>query len=88
VIRGSVKAQVNEQNTKSIAQGGFFGEISLLANIPRTATVVADEPSVLFKISIDAFWEVLVQHIEMALFIESLGEQRLMEDMQLMIRAG
>lgn len=88
VIRGSVKAQINEQSTKSIPQGGFFGEVSLIANIPRTATIVAEEPSVLFKISIDAFWEVLVQHIEMALFIESLGEQRLMEDMQLMIRAG
>lgn len=88
VIRGSVKVQVNDQDVKSIPQGGFFGEVSLITNIPRIATVIAEEPSVLFKISIDAFWEVLVQHIEMALFIESLGEQRLMEDMQLMIRTG
>lgn len=88
VIRGSVRGRINEANVKSIQQGGFFGEISLIANIPRTATIVAEEPSVLFKISIDAFWEVLVQHIEMALFIESIGEQRLIEDMQLMVRTG
>jgi CRP-like cAMP-binding protein len=88
VIRGSVRAEVNTVTMKSIPQGGFFGEISLIANIPRTATVVAEEPCVLFKISMDAFWEVLVQHIEMALFIESVGEQRLIEDMQMLIRTG
>jgi CRP-like cAMP-binding protein len=88
VIRGSVRAEINSANSKTIPQGGFFGEISLIANIPRTATIVAEEPSILFKISMEAFWEVLVQHIEMALFIESVSEQRLIEDMQLMIRTG
>jgi len=88
VIRGSVRAVVNSNAIKSIPQGGFFGEISLIANIPRTATVIAEEPTVLFKISMEAFWEVLVQHIEMALFIESVGEQRLIEDIQMMIRTG
>jgi CRP-like cAMP-binding protein len=88
VIRGSLRAEINSKMMKIIPQGGFFGEISLIANIPRTATVVALEPCVLFKISMDAFWEVLVQHIEMALFLESVGEQRLIEDMQVMVRTG
>jgi CRP-like cAMP-binding protein len=84
VIRGSVNVAVNGTMMKTIPQGGFFGEISLIANIPRTATISAAEPAVLFKISADAFWEVLLQHIEMAIFIESVGEQRLQEDLQLM----
>ena len=88
VIRGTMGVRINGNHVKSIPQGGFFGEISLIANIPRTATIIAEEPSVLFKISAEAFWEVLVQHIEMAVFIETVGEQRLQEDIQFMTRAG
>jgi CRP-like cAMP-binding protein len=84
VVRGSVHAVINNQKEKTISQGGFFGEISLIANISRTATIVASEPSVLFKISADAFWEVLVQHMEMAVFIEGVGEKRLQEELDLM----
>lgn len=84
VIRGSVQVIFDGQPVKVITQGGFFGEISLIANIPRTATIEANEPAVLFKISADAFWEVMLQHFEMAIFIETVGEQRLQEDLQLM----
>lgn len=84
VIRGSMQVLINDRAVKVIPQGGFFGEISIIANIPRTGTIKALEPSVLFKISSESFWEVLLQHIEMAVFMETVGEQRLQEDLQLM----
>jgi hypothetical protein len=38
---------------------------------------------VLFKISSDSFWEVLVQHIDLGVFLETVSESRLREDLQL-----
>jgi CRP-like cAMP-binding protein len=84
VIRGTVQVVLEGEMVKTISQGGFFGEIALIGNIPRTATIRAGEPTVLFKITSQAFWEVLVRYIEMAMFVESIGERRLYEDLQVM----
>ena len=66
-----------------LGQGSFFGEIALIANIPRTATVCANEPSVFFRISADAFWEILVQNLDLGVFIETISENRLREDLEI-----
>jgi cAMP-dependent protein kinase regulator len=81
ILRGSIEVLVHENRIKSLTQGSFFGEIALLANIPRTASIQTIEPCVLFKISSDAFWEILVQHMDLGLFIEAVSEIRLAEDL-------
>ncbi len=68
---------------KKLQQGSFFGEISMIANIPRTATIRTIEHSVFFRISADAFWEVLVQHMDLGVFLETISETRLKEDLEL-----
>jgi CRP-like cAMP-binding protein len=83
ILRGSVKVSVHGQLMKQIGQGNFFGEIALIANIPRTATIETLEPSVFFRISAEAFWEVLVQHMDLGVFIETVSETRLREDLQI-----
>lgn len=83
ILRGSVHVTVHGTIVKTLSQGNFFGEISLIANIPRTATITATEPSVFFKISSDSFWEVLVQHIDLGVFLESVSESRLREDLEI-----
>lgn len=85
ILRGSVMVEVNGQQVKSIQQGNFFGEIALIANIPRTATVKTTEPSVLFRLSFDAFWEVLLEHIDLGVFIETIAEGRLREDLDVVV---
>lgn len=82
ILRGSVEIEVHGTSIKRLLQGNFFGEIALLANLPRTATVICCEPCVFFKISTDSFWEVLVQHIDLGVFLETVSENRLMEDLK------
>jgi CRP-like cAMP-binding protein len=83
ILRGAVGVQINGVQIKRLELGNFFGEIALIANIPRTATIVTLESSVLFKITADAFWEILVAHIDLGVFIESVSETRLREDLEL-----
>ncbi|MBX7231598.1 MAG: cyclic nucleotide-binding domain-containing protein [Bdellovibrionales bacterium] len=82
VVRGHVDIIINMKPIKKVYQGGFFGEIALIADIPRTATVVAAENTVLLEMAAANFWEILCQNIELALFIEAVGESRLTEDLQ------
>ncbi|MGE0764091.1 MAG: cyclic nucleotide-binding domain-containing protein [Bdellovibrionales bacterium] len=81
VLRGAVEVRINEQPVKKIRQGGFFGEIALIADIPRTASVVTVENSVIMEMAAVNFWEILCQNIELAMFIEAVGESRLSEDL-------
>lgn len=82
ILRGSVDVFIHGKHIKSLKQGSFFGEIALIANIPRTASVVTREPCVFFKVSADSFWEVLVQYIDLGVFIETVSESRLKEDLE------
>lgn len=82
ILRGSVSVTVHQTHIKRLAQGNFFGEISTIENIPRTATITATESSIFFKISSDSFWEVLVQHIDLGVFLETVSESRLREDLE------
>ena len=83
MLRGSVGVSVNGKDVARIQQGGFFGEIAMIADVPRTATIYALEPVQTLKISRDAFWEILSHDINMAMFIESVGEMRISEDIEI-----
>lgn len=83
ILRGCVEVTVHSTPIKRLRQGSFFGEIALIANIPRTAGIRTMEPCVFFKISADAFWEVLVEHMDLGVFIETVSETRLKEDLAL-----
>lgn len=81
VLRGAVQVRIEDQTVKRIRQGGFFGEISLIADVPRTASIVANEPTIVMEMAASNFWEILCQNIELAMFIETVGESRLSEDL-------
>lgn len=82
VLRGSVDVEIHRSPISNLDQGTFFGEIALIANIPRTATIRAAEPTVLFKIHNDTFWSLLVNHFDLGVFIESISEERLKEGLE------
>jgi CRP/FNR family transcriptional regulator, cyclic AMP receptor protein len=84
LLKGSIEVIVNNRPITQIHEGGFFGEISMIADIPRTATIYATEDCKTLRITREAFWEILSKDINMAMFIESVGEMRVQEDVELL----
>ncbi|HVP18912.1 MAG TPA: diguanylate cyclase [Spirochaetia bacterium] len=56
-----------EQQIAQFAPGDFFGEMSIFDNAPRSATCRALIPSVVFRLSKDAFSVIIAQHPRIAL---------------------
>ena len=59
VLEGELRARIiidgKETILSTMQVGDFFGEVSLLDQGPRSADVIANQPSVLLKISAEAF---------------------------------
>ena len=59
VLEGELRARIlidgKETTLSTLHVGDFFGEISILDQGPRSADVIANQPSVLLRISADAF---------------------------------
>lgn len=71
LIRGSVDVVHDGQIVGHLQQGDFFGEMSLIQNAPRPATIMTREPCRLLKITSRQFWNVLSQNTSVALYLES-----------------
>ncbi|MDY6801968.1 MAG: cation:proton antiporter [Bacteroidota bacterium] len=51
VARGTVKVTINKRLVDILGKGSIFGEIAVLTNIPRTATVTAESPVTVFRLT-------------------------------------
>jgi cAMP-dependent protein kinase regulator len=76
VVHGAVEVLHSGRPVKKLSQGDFFGEIAVMAQVPRTATIRASEECVLLRLESDAFWEILAENTQFSLFIESIAELR------------
>lgn len=77
ILSGSVKVFVEKLNKQlTILQAGqFFGELSLMLGIPRTATVQALEDTLLFAINNKGFEKLLQERPELAeVIVQELGK--------------
>lgn len=61
VYEGGLKCYINNELVTSYTSGHCFGEIALLSNIPRSATVICSEPSVLFTLDRETFRNTLMR---------------------------
>lgn len=77
IVRGSVEVLVDGTKISQLDQGDFFGEISLITNLPRTATIRSLTECVLHRIRSEKFWVILARNIELSVFIETLADARL-----------
>lgn len=81
IIRGKVDVYIGKSKVSSVGQGGFFGEIAALTDIPSTATIATGSECTFFRISFAGLRELFCESIEMAMMIESIAEKRLVEDL-------
>ena len=58
--------------------GEYFGEIALIMNTPRTATVVAAGPTALLKLKADDFKELIENSSAMKQAIEPASSRRVL----------
>jgi CRP-like cAMP-binding protein len=56
---GKVSVSIDGQERALLGTGEYFGEIALLTDIPRTATVTTLEPTVLLQLSAPDFSELI-----------------------------
>ena len=61
IIEGDAEVTKGDQHLQDLSNGDFFGEIALIVDIPRTATVTAKTPLRFFVLSRQSFWSMLDQ---------------------------
>ncbi|KAJ3409123.1 hypothetical protein HDU80_002753 [Chytriomyces hyalinus] len=77
ILNGKVDVLVNGNVVATICDGGFFGEVALVANIPRTATVIAATPCNLYTLSSADFNSIIVEFEDMRERIDKIYEERM-----------
>lgn len=76
VVEGTVKVTRDGRKLRDLGAGSFVGEIALVADVPRTATVVATSPVRLLVITDRAFKELVRKTPTIASKVmQSLGER-------------
>lgn len=80
VMEGSfdVMGEDEESVVATLEKGDPFGEIALLENIPRTATIVTRRAGSLLSLSRNAFYEFFHRNLSAGEQLEMLGAKRLM----------
>jgi cAMP-dependent protein kinase regulator len=86
VVQGSVDVQRMQADGQSrvvahMGEGSFFGEMALVAELPRMATVVMAEDGVVFEITRDKVREMVKEHPSMAGVIEQFYRERLLANL-------
>ncbi len=76
IVDGDVTVTRKGRRVNEIGAGGWAGEIALIANVPRTATVVATSPVRLLVITDRAFQQLIRQTPSIAAkVLQSVGER-------------
>jgi len=90
ILEGEVQVTklLNELETrflKHLKEGDFFGEMALIHNAPRAATVVTTAPCTILEINKDAFSKLLEQSSSMSLAMVREVSRRLRENDEMAI---
>jgi CRP-like cAMP-binding protein len=79
-IQGRLVVTIKGQRVRDLKAGDFFGEIALIHQVPRTATVQAAEDALVFKLDEHAFWELLATNLDLACHLEKVALRRILAD--------
>ncbi len=93
VADGSVRVYVRSATAENrqvriLGTSEFFGEISLLSGKPRTATVIAAEPTEILELDRKTLDRIVVKHPQVPKIIREVSEQRAMSPEEVEARGG
>jgi hypothetical protein len=77
IAAGRAAVELDDGATRELGPGDFFGEIALLRDVPRTATVRAVEPLQLYSVERDAFLAAVTGHAPTLAAAENVVSSRL-----------
>ena len=77
IASGRAAVELEDRATRELGPGDFFGEIALLRDVPRTATVRAIEPLQLYAIARDDFLAAVTGHDPTLAVAETIVVSRL-----------
>ena len=77
IAAGRAGVELDDGATRELAPGDFFGEIALLRDVPRTATVRALEPLRLYAVERDEFLGAVTGHAATLAAAENIVTSRL-----------
>ena len=80
IASGRVRVTTNDRDVGELGPGDSFGEIALLRDVPRTATVQAVEPTELLAIEREPFLEALTGQPRSRVIASDLVQERLAAD--------
>lgn len=83
LLSGAAEASAGGRPLRTLRQGDFFGEIALIDNGPRTATVTVSEPARALILGPSQFRDVLHQNTEIVIAMLHAVVQRLRAGSQL-----
>ena len=84
IVSGRLKVMMGEADGKEVilsilGPGEFFGEMGLIDDLPRSASVLAIEPCELLAVTKRAFKKALVEHLDVAMAVMRVLTRRLRE---------
>jgi MFS family permease len=77
VVEGKVEVSEDGRQISELEAGGYFGEIALIRDIPRTATVTARTPVVLYAMEREDFLAAVTGHPQSAQAAETVVSARM-----------
>ena len=76
-VRRQPEGSTEETVVGELGQGEYFGEIALLMNVPRTASVIAKTDVELLSLDTESFEEVVKEHLQSSRGLEQVSSRRM-----------
>jgi CRP-like cAMP-binding protein len=77
IAEGTAEVSEYGRTISELGPGGYFGEIALIRDVPRTATVTAKTPTVLYALDREEFLAAVTSHEPSAEAVEEVVSARL-----------
>ncbi|KAJ3025841.1 UNVERIFIED_CONTAM: hypothetical protein HDU68_006592 [Siphonaria sp. JEL0065] len=77
ILSGKVNVLVHGKRVATLKEGAFFGEIALIANIPRTATVQAATSCMLYRLTRTSFTSILEEFEDVKRTVDVIYRERM-----------